>query len=89
MSELLELIKSLNIPQEKLSELASNFTSNPLAAMASLQSLNISPETLQKMVTLVMANPESISELGEKLGVPSDTAEKIKHKIEDVLEKKK
>lgn len=87
MSELLNIIKSMNVPPEKLKELSEAVGSNPLAAMSILQSLNIPPETFQKLIAAVMANPEAITELGKELGVSEEKSKEIKSQVESVLNK--
>ena len=82
MSKLAELFKDLNIPSEKLNELAKQFSENPLMAMALVQELNIPPETLQQAMAVVMANPEEISTFAKSLGISDEVVDEARGKLE-------
>ncbi len=73
MNDLLNLIKDLNVPPEKLQELADTAQENPLAAMAMVNQLGISPEVIQKLMSSFMANPGMIFELAKQFGVDTSS----------------
>ena len=85
MSELKDLFNSLNIPQEKLEELAGALKSNPMAAMGIVQQLNLPPEFLQKVMAIVMANPNAIFEFAAELGLSKEKVEEAKESLKGMV----
>lgn len=81
MSQIKEMIASLNIPEEKLRELAEALNQNPMSAMALVQQLNIPPQTLQGIMALVLSNPEAIKDFAKSVGVRDETLTELEAKL--------
>lgn len=79
-----EIIKELNIPPEKLQEMAQRMSANPMAAMSMVQELNIPPEAFQKMIAAVLANPSSILEMAKKFGVDDKNLQEVEDRLSSI-----
>ena len=55
MNPIIQILTELNIGDDKISELFSALTENPMMAMAYISQLNIPAEKLQAIMSLVMA----------------------------------
>lgn len=84
MNDLVNLIKELNIPPEKMQELASAAQQNPFAAMGMVQQLGISPDLLQKLMAAVMSNPAMLFDLAKQFGVDDATLEGVKGQLSGI-----
>ncbi len=73
MNDLLSLVKNLNIPPEKVKELALTAQQNPFAAMGMVQQLGVSPELLQQLMAAFMSNPAILIDLAKQFGVDETT----------------
>ncbi len=78
MNPIIQLLKELNINEEKINELFQALTENPLMAMGVIQQLEIPPEKLQTIMGLVMTQPELIKEAVEELGLDFSKVEAAK-----------
>ncbi len=74
---MLEMLKNMNIPADKLEEIMANAKDNPMAAMAAIQEY-LSPEMIQQLMMMFMQNPDAFSEMAESAGVSSDQIDQIK-----------
>lgn len=81
MNDLNSLIKNLNIPPEKIQELAQTAQQNPFAVMGMLQQLGISPEMLQQLLAAVMSNPAMLFDLAKQFGVDDTVLDSVKQKL--------
>lgn len=84
MQNIEELIRELNIPAEKLQELAQRMSANPMAAMSMVQELQIPPETFQKIIAAVMANPMAILDLAKKFGVDQGQIKSVEDQLSKI-----
>ena len=80
MNELLALFRTMNIPEDKIREIAEAAGTNPMAAMAALQEY-ITPEIMQQMLGLMMANPGLLDSLAAEAGIPDDEMNGIKDRL--------
>lgn len=81
MNPIIQLLKELNISNDKISELFQALTENPLMAMGLIQQLGIPPEKLQVIMGLVMTQPELIKEAVEELGLDFSKVAAAKAKL--------
>lgn len=81
MNDLNSLIKNLNIPPEKIQELAQTAQQNPFAVMGMIQQLGISPEMLQQLMAAVMSNPAMLFDLARQFGVNEQVLDSVKQKL--------
>ena len=81
MNPIIQMLKELNISDEKINELFQALTDNPLMAMGVVQQLNIPPEKLQALMGLVMTQPDLIKEAVEELGLDFSKVEAAKAKL--------
>lgn len=84
MSQIANLMKQLNIPDEKLKALATALNENPMSALALVQELNIPPETLQQLMGIVMTNPASVVEFAKSLGVSDETVKEVQERLNNL-----
>ncbi len=81
MSQIKDMIESLNIPADKLKELAQTLNQNPMSAMSLVQQLNIPPHILQSIMALIMSNPSSVKEFAKSLGVSDEALSTMENKL--------
>ncbi len=81
MNPIIQMLKELNISDEKINELFQALTDNPLMAMGVIQQLEIPPEKLQAIMGLVMTQPDLIKEAVEELGLDFSKVEAAKAKL--------
>ena len=81
MSELQELLKSINVPEEKLQKLVAALNIDPMAAFSIVPQLGISPEILQKIMAIVMANPNAIREIAQEFGISGAAINSIESQV--------
>ncbi len=81
MNPIIQTLKELNISDEKIAELFTTLTENPMMAMATIQSLGIPPEKLQPIMMMVMTNPDLIKEAVVELGLDFSKVEEAKAKL--------
>ncbi|SFD10775.1 DUF2999 family protein [Pseudoalteromonas denitrificans] len=87
MNPIIQILKELNITQEKTKELFQALTENPMMAMSMIQTMGIPPEKLQQIMGLVMTNPNVIKEAVEELGFDFSKVEQAKEKLKEGLNK--
>lgn len=81
MNPIIQILKELNISDEKISELFQAVTENPMMAMAYLGQLSIPPEKFQEVMSLIMADPGLIEEAVNELGLDFSKVEEAKAKL--------
>lgn len=85
MNPIIQMLKELNISDEKIKELFQALTENPLMAMGVIQQLGVPPEKLQAIMGAVMMQPELIKEAVEELGLDFSKVEEAKSKLKEGL----
>jgi len=85
MNPIIQILKELNVSEEKIKELFETLTSNPMMAMGVIQKLGIPAEKLQKIMGLIMSSPNIIKEAVEELGLDFSAVEKAKEKMKEKL----
>jgi len=81
MNPIIQMLKELNVSEEKIQELFQALTENPLMAMAVIQQLGIPSEKLQEIMGIVMTQPNLIKEAVEELGLDFSKVEAAKEKL--------
>ena len=81
MNPIIEILKELNISDDKINELFQALTENPMMAMSFIAGLGIPPEKLQEIMSLVMADPGLIEEAVNELGLDFSKVEEAKAKL--------
>lgn len=81
MSELKDLLATLNLAPEKLEQLAKTLKTNPFAAMSMVQELNIPPDFFQKVMAIVMANPGAVRQFASEMGISDQQLDEIQSKL--------
>ncbi|MBU2871555.1 DUF2999 family protein [Colwellia sp. E2M01] len=81
MNPILQILKELNISDEKINELFQALTENPMMAMAFISQLNIPADKLQEIMSIVMADPGLIEEAVNELGLDYSKVEEAKAKL--------
>lgn len=81
MNPIIQILKELNISDEKISELFQALTENPMMAMAFIAQLAIPPEKLQSIMSLVMADPGLIEQAVNELGLDFSKVEEAKARL--------
>ncbi len=85
MNPIIQMLKELNVSEEKINELFQALTDNPLMAMGIIQQLGIPPEKLQAIMGIVMTQPELIKEAVEELGLDFAKVAAAKSKLKEGL----
>ncbi len=85
MNPIIQMLKELNVSEEKINELFQALTDNPLMAMGIIQQLGIPPEKLQAIMGVVMTQPELIKEAVEELGLDFSKVAAAKSKLKEGL----
>lgn len=83
MNPIIQMLKELNISEDKIKELFQVLTENPFMAMAVIQQLGIPTEKLQMLMGLVMSQPELIKDAVEELGLDFSKVEAAKAKLKE------
>ena len=83
MNPIIQILKELNISDEKINEMFQALTENPMMAMVTIQSLGLPPEKLQSIMMMVMSSPELIKEAVEELGLDFAKVEAAKAKLKE------
>lgn len=83
MNPILQILKELNVSDEKINELFNALTENPMMAMAFIAQLGLPPEKLQEIMSLVMADPGLIEEAVNELGLDFSKVEAAKAKLKE------
>ncbi len=83
MNPIIQNLKELNISDEKIAELFTTLTENPMMAMTTIQSLGLPPEKLQGIMMMVMSQPELIKEAVNELGLDYAKVEEAKSKLKE------
>jgi len=81
MNPIIQMLKELNISDEKIKELFQTLTENPLMAMGVIQQLGIPSEKLQEIMGIVMTKPNLIKEAVDELGLDFSKVEAAKEKL--------
>jgi hypothetical protein len=81
MNPIIQILKDLNVSDEKINELFNALTENPMMAMAFIAQLGLPPEKLQEIMSIVMADPGLIQEAVEELGLDFAKVEAAKAKL--------
>ncbi|TYK66301.1 DUF2999 family protein [Colwellia echini] len=81
MNPILQILKELNISDEKINELFQALTENPMMAMAFISQLNIPADKLQEIMSIVMADHGLIEEAVNELGLDYSKVEEAKAKL--------
>jgi hypothetical protein len=81
MNPIIQILKELNISDEKINELFQALTENPMMAMAFIAQLGIPPEKLQAIMSLVMADPGLIEQAVNELGLDFSKVEEAKARL--------
>jgi len=84
MSEIADLIKELNIPSEKMQELAQKIQQNPMSALGMVQELNIPPAILQKIMGIIMTNPQAIESFAKEMGFSGEQMQLVKNQMQGI-----
>lgn len=77
MLELKKLFEEVNIPKEKLEDLAQSLKSEPMAAMGLIQQLNLPPDFFLKVMAIDTANPNAALDFASELGISKDTVDEL------------
>ncbi|MFD1620293.1 DUF2999 family protein [Thalassotalea marina] len=83
MNPIIQLLKEEDISDEKIAEIFTALTQNPLMAMNTIASLGLPQDKLQSVMMQVMANPELIKDAVAELGLDFSAVEKAKQTIKD------
>ncbi len=83
MNPIIQSLKELNISDDKIAELFTTLTENPMMAMATIQGLGLPPEKLQAIMMMVMSQPELIKEAVNELGLDYAKVEEAKNKLKE------
>ena len=78
MSEIEDLVKSLNIPPEKLAAFATKVRANPLSAVGAFFELGLSMEFFAKLYAIIKADPSALAEYAKGLGVDESAVAEAK-----------
>ena len=81
MNPIIQILKDLNISDEKINEMFQALTENPMMAMALIGQLGIPPEELQAIMSLVMADPSLIEQAVNELGLDFSKVEEAKARL--------
>ncbi len=81
MNPIIQILKELNISDDKINELFQALTENPMMAMAFIAQLGIPPEKLQAIMSLVMADPGLIEQAVNELGLDFSKVEEAKARL--------
>lgn len=81
MNPIIQTLKELNVSDEKIAELFTQLTENPLAAMPTIQSLGLPADKLQALMMTVMSNPDLIKQAVDELGLDFSKVEQAKTKF--------
>jgi len=81
MSSLREVIKELQIPDEKIHQIVETLNRNPMEVMTILQELNLPQEKMQQLFGAAMMDTGAIAELAKEYGIKEDVASSLKNKI--------
>jgi hypothetical protein len=87
MNPIIKTLKELNVSEEKIKELFTALTSNPMMAMNELGKLKLPLEKIQGVMGQVMANPALIKEAVEELGLDFSAVEKAKDVLKNSIKK--
>ncbi len=87
MNPILEILKELNISEDKVKELFKTLTENPMMAMGVLSKMGIPPEKLQAIIGMIMTSPGIIKEAVDELGLDFSAVEKAKDALKQKLDK--
>jgi hypothetical protein len=72
MSEIIELLKSVNMTAEQAATLQEQVKKDPLNAMQHIAALNLPPEFFTKLMQIVMTKPDALQSLMDGLGMAAD-----------------
>ena len=87
MSEIHELMTSLNIAPEKLQAFAGKVKSNPFAAALAFSELGLSMEFFSKLYEIVSRDPSALSEYAKSLGMDDTTVAEAQKQAEKLLKR--
>ena len=80
MSGLFEMLKELDIPEDKLQEIAAAAKENPMAAMGAIQEY-FTPEMIQKFMAFSMSNPDALGDLASQAGISEEKLQEAKNQF--------
>lgn len=87
MNPILQILKELNVSDEKVKELFKTLTENPMMAMGVISKMGIPPEKLQSIMGMIMATPGIIKEAVDELGLDFSAVEKAKEALKAKIDK--
>ncbi len=83
MNPIIQILKELNVSDDKINELFQVLTENPMMAMGIIGTLGVPIEKLRPIMSLVMTEPNLIKEAVEELGLDFSKVEAAKEKLKE------
>ena len=81
MNPIIQVLEEQNIEREKIEELFTTLTQNPMMAMGVISSLGIPPEKLQSIMGMIMTNPAIVKEAVDELGLDFSAVQKAQDSL--------
>lgn len=81
MNPIIQLLRDENVSDEKITEVFTELTNNPLMAMNTVAALGLPQDKLQTVMMQVMANPGLIKDAVDELGLDFSAVEHAKQTL--------
>ena len=85
MSEINELMESLNIEPESLASFAAKVKTNPMAAVGAFSELGLSMEFFAKLFDIIRRDPEALGAYAASLGMDASAIGEAQKQAEQLL----
>jgi len=85
MSDILEVMKNLNLDPNKVSDVMAKVSSNPFSAVAALGELGLTMDKLKALYEVIQRDPEALTTFAASIGADPAAIDAARKKAESLF----